>query len=371
MPTASNHNTLVDNHGSLDIVVFHPISKYTNTNTEKGVSQYIPELRDAGHNVTLLIFKSEGNRGKDISIEGVTVEKIPKGADSGIITAARYIFNSNADLLISQFFFQKRYLLWSIVAWLRGIKCITMIDHTPGFPPLTPSIRRKHRIKLLSLALTNKYLYAKSRESIDELVDICPRLQGKIEVLPSGVKRRYFDVDGTETKTIVYVGRLGGDKDTDTLVEAFNLISDNHPDWTLEVAGTGKNYSYIDNDNIQFHGFLDKDKVLDLYSRADIFCLPSLHESFSNVLIEAAAAQTAIVSTDVGVAPELTENAGMLFEKSNPDDLAEKLEQYITKPEKRRSDAHELRDVAKDYEISNASAPLLRRIEGVAKKSGR
>jgi len=142
----------------------------------------------------------------------------------------------------------------------------------------------------------------------------------------------------------------------------FNKIKDNYEDWTLEIAGSGKEYNEIDKEGIRFYGHVETPELIDLYAKAEIFCLPSLHESFGNVLVEAAAAENAIISTDVGVAPELLDSAGLFINKDDCADIAEKLQIYIEDEEKRAADAERLRKNAEEYRIDEVTKTLLRYI---------
>ena len=67
----------------------------------------------------------------------------------------------------------------------------------------------------------------------------------------------------------------------------------------------------------------------------DIFVLPSLSEALSNSLLEAMACGCCAVASRVGGNPEVIQdgNTGLLFEKSNARDLADKLLSLIRNPE--------------------------------------
>lgn len=343
------------------ILVFHPISGYSKTNTEKGVSQYAKYLSQQGYTVKLAIYEDDSSEG--IHIPGVEVDYISVTDGPRLRKTTRYLLTCDTDVILTQYFFEKTHLIWAIIAWIRGIDYHMMVDHTPGIPPLTQSIKFKHKIKLFILSIFAGRLFTKTQQSMDQLVSIYSGIQNKIEVLPSGISDKYFNIENRESKTVTYVGRLEKDKDVESLLRGFNMVKADHPDWCLEIVGEGKAYPDINTENVIFRGYLDGEDLLDIYSKSDIFCQPSLHESFSNVLIEAAASETAIISTDVGVASTLLEDNGIIINKNDPVDIADKLDFYMTNPEERRKDASRLREKAESYRLGEVSEIISKHIQ--------
>ena len=78
----------------------------------------------------------------------------------------------------------------------------------------------------------------------------------------------------------------------------------------------------------------DKDAA---YQRADIFAFPSLREAFGVVLIEAASHGLPAVAFEEGGIPDVItdKETGLLCEKFDPKDMADKLEELITDANKR------------------------------------
>lgn len=80
-----------------------------------------------------------------------------------------------------------------------------------------------------------------------------------------------------------------------------------------------------------FIDYLTEERLREAYREADIFVLPSLHENFGVVLIEAIATGTPVITTYCG-GPEdyVEENNGMLVAKENEDELAFAIEKMIS-----------------------------------------
>ena len=80
-------------------------------------------------------------------------------------------------------------------------------------------------------------------------------------------------------------------------------------------------------EQITFVGHLRPEEMPAWYRAADIFCFGSLREGCPNVVIEAAACGTPVVSANVGGVPDLVEEGrtGLLFEPRSPEGFARAL----------------------------------------------
>ena len=339
--------------------ILHPIPNYKQVNTRKGVSQYASALAAKGHDVELVIYDSKNSNTEQIDIEGVEIRRIAADGIWRIFSVIPVLLQCKSDVFLTQFFGKKDFI-WAPICWLCGIKYTIMFDYTPKGKEISPLLYYLIKLKLIYLSIFVNTFFAKTGRSRNELCSICPSIESQTELLSSGVGDIHFQSkDRRSRKTIMYAGRLIDDKNVGLLVEAFNQLKDQYEDWVLEIAGDGpQSYNIANTDRIEYRGFLEENELLALYARADVFCLPSLHESFSNVLIEAAAAETAIVSTEVGVAPDLLDKTGVLVDKNNIDSLKDGLEVYMVSPERADQDGQVLRKEAEKYRLSNVVVSL-------------
>ena len=106
----------------------------------------------------------------------------------------------------------------------------------------------------------------------------------------------------TDGPTIFFVGRHEERKGLAVLLDA---MADLPPDVRLWVGGDGPQTdqlraTVVDDERIEWLGRLSDHEVERRLRGADVFCAPSLHgESFGVVLLEAMAAQTPIVASDL------------------------------------------------------------------------
>ncbi|MCB9361927.1 glycosyltransferase family 4 protein [Candidatus Woesearchaeota archaeon] len=152
--------------------------------------------------------------------------------------------------------------------------------------------------------------------------------QNKVHV-PNFVQVKHYE---TERKSfhgkLLYVGRLDKEKNVESLITAMRRLQTS---CTLTIVGSGSEEKRLKRKAkglpVAFLGQLDHTMVTSLYKQHDIFVLPSTHEVFGIVLLEAMAAGMPIacsqnVQSDV-VVPYVN---GLLFYPHDPDDLARQVE---------------------------------------------
>ena len=220
------------------------------------------------------------------------------------------------------------------------------------------------------------------------------KLQRKTVVMPNAIDRKFVDVlegkknwygigedDLTDAKDeeivammyakrrheVITVGRIDDNKNQRMLVDAFVMIADKHPDWTLHIYGDGEgrmelveyvigldkkqaedgnyrpgsrdengNYANI-SDRIIFHGVTDN--VANVMAGRSIFVLPSKMEGMPNALIEAMVMGMACISTDCpcGGPAELIKDGvnGLLVQVTDVSTMADDLDNLMSDDELR------------------------------------
>ena len=185
----------------------------------------------------------------------------------------------------------------------------------------------------------------------------------KVEIIPNPIfntKRTIaFDVN---SKTIVSYGRLHSQKRFDLLIKAFQIVSFNHPDYTLEIYGEGFEYNnlvhLIRNHDLNKKVFL-RGLSLDISESIDhsyAFVMTSDYEGMPNALLEALSLGLPCISTNCesGGPKELLKNGerGILVDVGNVEGIAKAISCFIEKPEVAQYYSGKALEVNEEYAAS-------------------
>lgn len=135
------------------------------------------------------------------------------------------------------------------------------------------------------------------------------------------------------SKRVVAVGRYSWQKGFDMLIDAWKIVSARHPDWHLDIYGSGDNISYQKladelclSSSVTCHKSVDH--VYEKYSESSIYVLSSRYEGFGLVLVEAMGTGLPVVSFACPCGPrDIIEDgvSGYLVEAGDVRKMAEKI----------------------------------------------
>jgi len=190
---------------------------------------------------------------------------------------------------------------------------------------------------------------------------------GKISVIPNGIDVSKFDfeVDGEATKEkfcgqssvkmILFLGRLVYQKGVNVLIGALPIIlsrySKGKKDVKLVIVGEGPMRKQLEKDaaslgvskNVVFTGYLDDYMVRSLLKAADVVVVPSLYEPFGIVAIEAMAAKTPVVVSDIdGLSELISDGEGIKVPPNNSERLAARIVKILSDTEEGKKRAKEM-----------------------------
>jgi glycosyltransferase involved in cell wall biosynthesis len=208
----------------------------------------------------------------------------------------------------------------------------------------------------------------------------------RIEFIPNGVDSRAFvhgDADAfrdrygipTDRRLVLCLSRIDFQKNQIGLVEAMPALLEKHPDTHLVLVGPITVASYherlmakvaelgLENRFTLIPGLKPDDPMLKgAYQAADVFCLPSLHEPFGIVILEAWAAGLPVVAAEVGGIPSFTEDgADVLYvDPEQPASIAGGILRVMDEPElAARLTAQGLHKAREEYDWSKIAERLL------------
>lgn len=193
-----------------------------------------------------------------------------------------------------------------------------------------------------------------------------------LSVVPNGVNvEQYQNVETNDIQRVLetyrldsnrplvlFVGTLLPRKGVVDLVKAVGCLNDH--DFQVLLAGeTGVDEAYTREvksmikekdltDVIQIPGFVPDQDLPALYNLADVFVLPSHEEGFGMTVIEALAAGTPVIATNVGGIPEVIENGyGSIISVNDIDRMAAEIAEWLNCDDPEL--ASQCRDRAKQY----------------------
>jgi glycosyltransferase involved in cell wall biosynthesis len=202
-----------------------------------------------------------------------------------------------------------------------------------------------------------------------------PGLRGKLHLIRNGVDVLEIDSirepkpgmtpHGRREFVVGYVGQLIARKGLDVLLRAFAQLS--LPNKKLVLIGEGpqrQDLTSLSNrlgisECVEFHGF--RDDRLSLLKNFDVFVLPSRLEGVPRCLMEAMAAGTPVVASDIPGCTDLVKHndSGLLFRCDNVEELLACLEGCL-EPQLR---ARIVRN-AREFVVANFSADTMARRYG-------
>lgn len=256
-----------------------------------------------------------------------------------------------------------------------------------------PKLRLENEAQLTSCA---DGLIVSTESELAELDAIAPGARGEIAVIPPGVDlsvfhpyphtqaRRELDIPARD-QMLLFVGRIEPLKGIDTLLRALQVLhsSGQMPHrLLLSVIGGDPSkpretrHAELEKlmtlrgelglgDVVTFLGRRAQETLHSYYSAADVVVMPSHHESFGMVALEAMACGTPVIATDVGGLSQLVRDGetGFLVPGRDPNALAERLHLVLTDSDLRSHLGRQAADYATAYGWPGITRQVVRMYE--------
>lgn len=202
-----------------------------------------------------------------------------------------------------------------------------------------------------------EFLFEKTLENADRVVvvnqetaDLYAQFtsRSKIETIPYGVVFDRFNRGSPKDSVdMLAMGGLFKRKGYDVLIEAWSQVVSEFPDSTLHILGRGPLGEYLKrriaelhiDDNVILHGFVEREKVVELLSSVRVFVHPSRSEGFPHVRLEAMASGCPVIATNVTGTSEMIRDGtdGLVVPTGECEPLAAAMIELLDDPAKAQS----------------------------------
>lgn len=175
---------------------------------------------------------------------------------------------------------------------------------------------------------------------------------------------------GLDGPTCIYVGRIGGEKSLDVVIDAFALALKNVPDARLVIIGSGSHEKEIDSQIANLHlqdrvkrlGFIPHDELIarQLLLLGDVFVTASTTENQPLSILEAMAYGLPFVGVRAKGIPELVEDGenGLLTEPGDVEAFAAAMERLLGDAALRKRMGEKSRQMARQHDMAEVGATL-------------
>ena len=346
--------------------------------TLKNNTQTIPNIYELSENVRLvsLAVESGGKLTKENLFEYLPMVYAAYQRQHHLLDReydlihSHYWLSGQLGIMIQKEFQLPHYVTFHTLGKVKNLACKDENE---------PNLRIVHEKKL---AAECSVILAFTQEEKENLVTYYDALPGKIGIVPCGVDYQLFkpvrvsraelQVDlEPEDKLLLYVGRTVPIKGIDKLLEAIAMVADEYPVKCILVGGDDEILEGVIDLQKRIDelflggkvigiGNIKQEELVRYYCAADALVVPSLHESFCLVALEALACGTPVIGSAVGILPQvINRNNGFLVTAGDEHELAEAIKQIILKKTPRLKDRAGIRQTIVHYSWDRVAGRLL------------
>jgi len=189
-----------------------------------------------------------------------------------------------------------------------------------------------------------------------------PGINGRSSVIYNGIEPLSTTIQplAFQPPTVLCLGRLVEDKGIDIALDAFALVTRQHPDLRVLIAGDGEARAELESQakalgltNVEFLGWVSPGSVPVLVNKADIVVMPSRQDSFPLTALEAGMMGRPVIATRVGGLPEMVQDGttGLLVKSENVTELESAIASLLSNPQR----ASQLGQAARERVLSKFS----------------
>lgn len=200
-----------------------------------------------------------------------------------------------------------------------------------------------------------------------------------IAVVPNYVAMPAVGMKEGGGRSLLFLGAVGKRKGTFDLIDAFAGIAADFPDARLTIAGNGQVEeagllvrAHGLEQRVTLSGWVEGEAKAELLRASDILVLPSYNEGLPMSVLEAMAAEIAVITTRVGGLPELLSDGidGLLIAPGDRFALANAMARLLGDESLRRRIAEAGRRRVEQAYSRDMVLPLLHRLYSETSRSG-
>ncbi len=317
-------------------------------------------LSKQGHDVTVFDLKEKNNKNAEI-IEGAHYKRfwIPKFNNVFLLRFSELLFGVEAfikarkngsDIVHCQTVFSA---LPFAIFRLFGPKKIVYTSHNPAWTVDKNDMFNNIILKIEEFVVKRFNCVITVSGTMKKKM-ITRAKTKNIHTIYNFVDVKRFSPHGKGWKTrmkikgpiVLFVGKLSENKGVEYFLRAAKIIIQKSPDVMFVLVGPmnfeydGKN-KWIDiakklgiRNNVIFTGAISDKDLPSVYSSADVFCFPTLKEAFGIVVIEAMASGLPVITTDLPVLREITNNSAIFVKPKDYNQMAQEIFNIIRMPQK-------------------------------------
>ena len=192
---------------------------------------------------------------------------------------------------------------------------------------------------------------------------------GRFKILSPGVFTKISGETNKKQKYILFLGTLEPRKNVEVIIKAFARSELRTVGYELLIAGdTGWKSDKVlelinQTSGVKYLGFVDEKEKINLFQNASLFVFPSLYEGFGIPVLEAMANGVPVVVSNRSSLPEVVQNAGILVNPNNVEELANAIKLVLHSDNLRNIMIKKGQEVAKQFDWQKSAEIFLSILE--------
>ncbi len=267
---------------------------------------------------------------------------------NAILTGSQIIRQKKIDIIHTNSF--APVISGSILAKIYNIPLITSVHDV--FTTKSPDYWKKWAIQnnasrisavigpifeKITIRMPSDIIHTVSNATKEDIIKLNAK-SSNIIIIPNGIDLEYYDSLGFKKdyqNYVLFIGRLVFYKNLDIVISSFKAVAEKLPDAKLVVVGNGPMRDKWEkmalrlglNQNVKFTGHISQEMKVELLSKCSALLLPSLHEGFGLVLLEAFAMSKPVVVADAKPYYEIVDESvdGFILPAHNTHNWSEKI----------------------------------------------